>query len=106
MWPGNVPIVKSVRSRKREWSESSDPSVNGSSKSMKWSATGSLELGEVGLDVLVERDELLERDIVFVLQERLVAVVVMILSESVRWQSCWRYLPLWYTSSSEGCSVW
>ena len=35
-----------------------------------------LELREVGLDVLVERDELRARDLVCVLQERLVAVVL------------------------------
>ena len=33
VWPGNVPMVKSARSRRREWSETSEPSVNWSSKS-------------------------------------------------------------------------
>ena len=47
---GNVPIVKSVRSRKRERSETSEPSVNWSSKSSElernWfrSSSGSLVL--------------------------------------------------------------
>ena len=35
-----------------------------------------LEVGEVGLDVFVEHDELMERDIVCVLEEHLVAVVL------------------------------
>ena len=72
---GNVPVVKRVRSRKREWSETSEPSVNWSSKTSKLEPTGSLELGEVGLKEFVERNELSARPF-WVVQERLVAVAL------------------------------
>ena len=81
---GNVPIVKSVRSRKREWSETSETSVNWWSKISKlepnWFRSSS---GRLVSNVLVERDELWARDFVCVLREVLLQWCLTLSSASV-----------------------
>ena len=80
-------------------------SVNRSSKSLKWSAPGSPRARGCWSLCAFERGELLARDLVGVLQARLVAECWMTSSESVRLRSRWRHLPIRETSSSKRCSV-
>ena len=67
--------MKSVRSRRREWIETR--AVREMVGELEVGAQlVPLELREVGLDVFVERDELRDGDLVWVLRERPVAVVL------------------------------
>ena len=59
----------------------------------------------VGLDVLVERDELRARDLFEFSRNARSRWCLMASSESVGWYWRGRSLPIWETSSSERCSV-
>ena len=99
-------MVKSVRSRKRERSETSEASVNWSSKSSKlernWFRSSSGRLVLMSLSNATNSG----RETVFPFSRNVwLHWCLMTSSERVRRCSRWRYLPIWKTSRSERCSV-
>ena len=101
-------MMKSVRSRKCEWSqwiETGEPSVKWSSKTeveRTMFCASSWMLVWMSLSNATN----CARDLICVLQELWVLMSLMTSFESVRWVSRWRFLPRWLTSISERCSVW